>query len=316
MWQNVEYVMVAASDALTHGQLFSLDHAIPLPPSKYGYTRSHTQEKFAKKCVMKSLNAFQRLLGYCSFASAGGTLENLGGDSKKFYTDFWVSDLYKKLDAKNPDVHILTKLLVSTLWTITKARNYSGVVINYAEAYDYFAVEKMYSFGVPIYVSWPGPGPNPYRSFRQHHYLEPYFPTDEQLKTLETPPSTPTPVAQTSTIRYGVHPPAKTPKAYDHPLDYVKRRIQEIPGELARSPHRQAMLDRLASALKLVRMGSAKYFRFESTTVFDERTGGQKVCWVREELTKHYAKEDFQSAESRNLWYAFCPFSFSLPNGI
>jgi len=310
LWQNVESVMLATAKALGSGQLVSLEHQIPLPPSQYGYMRTYGQSKPAKVSLMKSLNAFQRLLAYCSYSLAGASsLDPVGEDCAQFYSDRWLSDLYNKLDLKEPDVHILAKLLLSTLWQIRTTRNFTGVVVNHAEEYDYLAVKRMLGHNVPVYVSWPDSSTNPYESFHQHHHLKRFRPTPEQFRALE-PPTTPqpvmvpAPVAETPTIRHDVPPTNKHPETYGHPLEYVEMRLRLIETELQQSPNKQSLLSRLESARRFTSLGSAKYYRFECVSVIDVQTGQEKNRWTRVCLSKHDALEDFQFVKNRHLWYA------------
>lgn len=67
LWRNVEYVIWTSALALQNGLCFPLEQQVPFPPSKYGYAQRHSQERFARKCALKSLHAFQRLLAYCSY---------------------------------------------------------------------------------------------------------------------------------------------------------------------------------------------------------------------------------------------------------
>ena len=306
MWRNVEYIMVKVAEAAGSGQHVSLEHKLPHPPSEYGYTQTHAQLKFAKKCAIKSLNAFQRLFSYCSYAIAGALSLDPLGDHGRFYSDRVISGIYGKLDQKEPDLHVLAKLLLSSLWEKRRDRNFAGVVVNHAETYDYVAMRNMLSHGVPVYVSWPGPGLDPYAAFRQHHYLDGFRPTPEHFKRLEKPPTPKQAAASTPieapAIRYGVPPAVRDPQTYDHPLDYIKLRLQKVEAEMKASTNRHVMQDRLKSALRLTNVGSAKYFRFEPTTVVDKVTGREKECWVRIQLTKADAMLEFQTVENKHLW--------------
>ena len=304
LWQNVEFVMSTVSKAVSSGQLISLEHREPEPPSSFGYTRGHTQLKFAQKCALKSLNAFQRLLGYCAYSIAGSNSLQPLGSYAGFYSDRGISDLYKKLDTDNPDIHILTKLLLSTLWRMRSSGNHTGVVVTYGEDYDYHAVNRMLANSVPVYVSWPGPNVNPYAQFHQHHNLKDFLPKPELFEALERPPSPqPEAVFTLPAIRYGVPPAPKDKRTYDHPADYVRKRLLEIPEELERSPDKQRMVNRLASAARLSSLGSATFFQFECTIVTDRQTGREKKCWTRASLTKSEAKDMFEATEGCNVWY-------------
>jgi len=114
--------------------------------------------------------------------------------------------------------------------------------------------------------------------------------------------------------RYEIPITAKHTPTYDHPLDYIKLRLQNIPAELDQFPDRQAMLDRVKSASEFPGLGFAEYFRFQTITVIDEQTGLEKIRWARIQLTGRDALQDFESVDDRNLWYApFISLSFSFP---
>lgn len=296
LWQNIEYTLLAVSAALSPGQLTSLNYHEPEPPSAFGYARSHSQLKFAKKCVIKSLNAFQRLLGYCSYIAAES--EPFETNRAQFYSDAWVSDLYHKLEPRRQqELHITTKRLLYTLWDVRKSRNFTGVVVGYDKEYDYPAVRRMEAYGVPVYVAWPNPESNPYIPFYQHHLLAHFLPPAELFRDLEAVPA-----ARTSVVRYGIPPAPKDSATYDHPMDYVRLRFEKIPAELENHPHKQSMMDRLASARKSASLGSAQFYEFDQVTVPNKQTGQQRERWTRALLTKHQAKEWFEYAEGRHLW--------------
>lgn len=306
-WQNVEYVMDVVAKLLGSRQLVSLDHRIPHPPSRYGYTRVHTQERFARKSAIKSLNAFHRLLAYCSYCMSGVVWRESVAESRGFYAGYSDADLYKGLDEAESNLHILAKNLLSSLRDIANSRNFTGIVVNYAEDYDYRAVEHMISCGVPVYVSWPSPNSNAYARVYQRQVIKDFRPTPEQFAAWESriphPEAPLVPTLNTPTTHCGFLPTTEPLETYAHPLDYVKLRLQNIPAELDGSPNKQAMVDRLRSASRLVRLGSAKYFQFEAVTIIDADTGLEKTRWVREELTRHYARIGFECAYDNHLWY-------------
>jgi hypothetical protein len=304
MWQNVEFVMLTVAKALGSRSLTPLEQQDPHPPSEYGYTRSHSQEKFARKSATKSLNAFQRLLGFCAYVAAESPSWKPIGDYRRFYSDIWVSELYDRLDPKSPDLHILAKLLLSSLWKMRG--NHTGVVVGYNEGYDYPAVSRMVEYNVPVYVAWPSRGVDPYLRFPQNKYLDEFRPKVEHFEDLEIPrsPEPATAPLPMTPAAYHNPPPTLTNRVtYDNPLDYVTRRLALIPAELDSSPRRQAMLDRLASALKHNNIGTARFYEFECVVVTDRQTGRAKVGWVRNQLGKKLGKEIFEDVDNRHLWH-------------
>jgi len=314
IWQNIEFVMVTVANAFSSGQQVTLGQRVPEPPSQYGYERTHTQEKFARKCAIKSLNAFQRYLGYCAYAAAGAHSHAPLGDFARFYNDEWVSGIYKQFDLKDPDVHILAKFLLASLWKMRTSGNHTGVVVSFQEEYSYPTVQMMQGSKVPVYVAWPGPGVNPYVQFHQHHCLNDYIPGPELFQALENP-HTPQPTAAAQHTQYGPPPAAHDSRTYDHPLDYVKMRLQHIPAQFDALPEnsKRSAMDRLRSALKHSSSGGATFFRFESLTVIDNQTGQEKQCWFRDRLTLHEVREYFEDPEPSHLWHVhFVYFRFSL----
>lgn len=316
MWQNVEFIMIEVSKALFSRQLVPLEQQQPAYPSEFGYARGHVLPEYATRCARRSLNAFQRLLGYCAYAMAGA-LPGALGDHSGSYADILVSDLYKKLERSGQEASVLAKLLFTSLWRMRASRNHVGVVVNYGEAYDYVAVGRMFDRKVPVYVAWPSPGVNPYvaQKFPQHHNLNDFIPTAEHFEALERLSTSDTvigfsPAANAATIRYGVPPaPTRSLTYYNHPMDYVALRLETMQQELDSSSQKQRMLDRLRSALKLENIGSAKFFRFDAVEVTDERTGQRVERWVRTVLSKADATNEFEAAEGRELWYV--PFASS-----
>jgi hypothetical protein len=140
LWMNIEHVMTTTCEVLQAGRIYSLEHFTPQPPSEYGYVQRHSQHKFAKKSMIKSRNAFQRLLAYCSFAAAAH--RNTGPVSNHLpssHSDA-ISTVYQKIGSNLPNVHILIKNLFLTIDEMRQSGNFTGVVINYAEKYHYPAV--------------------------------------------------------------------------------------------------------------------------------------------------------------------------------
>jgi hypothetical protein len=307
LWANVEFVMLKTIEILQHNKLRSLVHQKPPSPSTYGYMKGHAQAIFAKKVVRKSLNAFQRLLGYCSYSMAGAS-SNCD------------SDIYNRFDMNGVEVHILAKTLLATLSEIKAAANFTGIVVDYTEAYDYPAVTRMLNHGVPVYVRWPGNGRlDVYSAYHQHHNLHEFRPDPKVLDELRNP----TPISKPLAIapRPAIHSQrigAKTSKTYNHPMEYLRQRLEEIPTEFCHlTPEKQKSAeDRLRSAREFRNMGGAKYYKFESYTIVDEETGKEKECYIRELLSKAEAKSDFEDTDNRQLWYVpLILFSPSLLNG-
>lgn len=282
-WRNVEYVMLASIQALQAGCNLSLEHQEPLPPSAYGYTRGHSSEKFAKRSAMKSLNAFQRLLAYCSYtlASHHWRGDRLANPSYNFGSTFSV--VYRDLQGS---AHILAKRLLQTLWEIHSSSNFTGIVVRW-ERYDFPAVAAMFLHHVPVYVTWTADKKNPYSHLFQFYYIKPWLPHEVMLDTLKQNPP---------------HLPEQRSEIYNHPMDYVTQRLLKIPAQFDQSAKKRSMRNRLRSALSYKSIGRAKYFKFEQVTYTNEQ-GQPKEGWTRKQLTSHYAIEDFQNVANSELWY-------------
>ena len=310
LWQNIEFVMHKVAGAAGHRQAVSLNHLEPASPSAFGYAKSHRMEKFARRCALKSLNAFQRLLGYCSYCMAGIISYSTLGDHGKFFTDGDLAHrFYGKFSGLSSDVYILARSLLATLRQMKDEGNHAGVVVTYRNGlYDCTAVTNMLYHNVPVYVEWPEVIGDPYRGYSQPRELDKFRPSPEAMEALRNPPM-PEPAAApiilpTAPATRGLFlPAAETQEAFDHPMDYVKLRLQNIPGEISRSARPQSMKDRLASALKHQNLGSAGFFEFNRITVVDQATGQERVRWVREKLTKADAMNFFEGVDSCRLWH-------------
>jgi hypothetical protein len=82
------------------------------------------------------------------------------------------SDIYNWFDVNGVEVYILAKTLLAMMSEIKAAANFTGIIMDYTEAYDYPAVMRMLNCGVPVYVHWPGDGRlGVYSTYHQHHNL-------------------------------------------------------------------------------------------------------------------------------------------------
>ena len=313
LWEIVEGVMVATRDILQRGALLSLSHVTPRPPSDYGYKRTHAKERFARTSVTKSLNAFQRLLGYCCFAYAScrniaATRESLTSPGLPEKT---VSEVYSSGGWEVPGLDIVMKNLLSTLEEVQRTKNFAGIVLKYTEQYSFPSLSVMANHGVPIYVSWPGDGPNPYLGYHQHHHVKAWVPTGQLFRELENtsdpietaiPPTTYDPGPATIP-----RPVSSSTTTYAHPMDYVNLRRRAIRSLLestsCSASQRQSILDREKSAQRVTDRGrKSGYYIFESCTVVDERTQRKRVVWTHRAVSRHQAVTDFEYADPRHLW--------------
>jgi hypothetical protein len=303
-WSNVECVMVNVAKVLAGGRLESLDSTVPCSPSQFGYQDTHSKPEHARLSARKSLNAFQRLLGYCAYSMAAAPYSPVHNPRNP--TGPHTSKLMSFLERSARDFQTLAKLLLSTLSRMGTFGNYAGVVVHSNKPYNYVAVKIMAARNVPVYVAWPTSGENPYTRFHQHHHLEEFLPKPEQLRALVEPPN---PVDNAPAIHRSLLEDQKPSETWDHPMDYVKQRTQELPQQLERDPQRQQKLDRLTASLTARGVGRAGFFRFDRT-----ETGETKACWSRTLLKKAEAVSYFNDARKHELWYVpsvIFPFSFS-----
>lgn len=329
LWHAVETVMINTAAVLQEGSLHPLEQVAPLPPREYGYARAHTQEKFARKSITKSLNAFQRLLGYCSYSLANST--NVHRVKQDLYSERWsMAGVYRSLGFAVESIHILVKNLFFTMEEMKRNGNFAGIVVDYTVGYDCSMLGTMLTGGVPVYLSWPGAGPNPYldqRKFPRNHIIKSLFPKNEVLQELEdipkpmktlpcnftdttalatsipTVPDTTIPtIVDASPHSTGYRSNSRMGKLYNHPLDYVHLRLPLVRSELESSADRQRMKDRAKSAKSFSSLGTAKYYVFDSHDVVDQHIGKEGVLWSRTLLTRHDALGHFEDANPRHLW--------------
>lgn len=313
LWEIVERVMVTACGAFQKNALLSLGHVTPQPPSEYGYKRTHAKEKFVRTSATKSLNAFQRLLGYCSFSYAScrnhvAIRESLESLDLPHDT---ISSIYHDVGSDTPGLDIVMKNLLSTLGEVQRTRNFAGIALNYAEQYSFPSLDTMAKHGVPTYVSWPGNGPNPYLKYHQHHYVRPWVPTDLLLQKLELENAsdpTRTTILSTHSVPRPVitlPPVPSATVAYAHPMDYVDLRRRAIRSllESCSASQRQTILDRERSAQRLTDRGkNTRYYIFWSHVIVDEQTRRERVVWTRNAINRHQATAEFECADPRHLW--------------
>jgi hypothetical protein len=317
LWRNVEYIMTKTADILESSQLMGLEVTKPYPPSQYGYTQTHLKRDFAKRSLVKSLNAFQRYFGYCSFLMAGSHSLTNTLKTHLYSGDLTVvAKIYQIFDSAASEAVVLAKNLLLSLWEAHKTRNFTGVVLRYWEEYDLGALYKMKEHGVPVYVSWPAPlrdypfcngtrintwwKPNP----KEIEALEALSEADPGWKAPLDPPNTSEATSSVAVAVAGRVVPRSLGGVgvYDGPMEYISQRAKAFDEELKSNPERQAVLDRLKSSQTFTHLGKAAYYTFEDFFVTDERTGEQRRLWRRIKLTRHDALSHFQGVDSRHLW--------------
>ena len=195
LWCSVEFVMLKTIMAIGSRQLVSLDHVVPHWPEVFGYKRLHSAEKFAHRAKTASLNAFQRMLAYCSYMIANTTILRVSPDQEKFQlllsNPGQMDHLFKVIgsDAPDTDIHVIVKFLWATLSEIHRTSNFIGVVVHYQKPYDYPSVRAMKRHGVPVYVCWDSTLKlETYSKYNQHHMLQDWAPNSNDFRALQQPP--------------------------------------------------------------------------------------------------------------------------------
>lgn len=324
-WSSVEFVILRAINILGQGQLSALEHVEPHWPSSFGYKRIHTSEKNAVTAKTASLNAFQRMLAYCSYSSAYANVKQ-GGASlhhEIFFTNpRKVEDIFEKFgeDEVGSNVHVLLKFLLATLGEIYRTKNFVGIVVSYHREFHYPALYPMSSYGVPIYVRWHETMKlQSYDRYHQHHMLSDWVPSLEDFKILEAPlpaidshpPSTSDDSPSSAPMQ---HPPpiqypttAKSNVLFADPMDYIKQRKAAIQKKFESSEATQSMKDRQKSAMKFGYRShkGPPVYEFEPVDHVDPKTGEKSTLWKRECLTKHDAQRTYDAASAAQLWYVY-----------
>lgn len=318
LWSSVEFVMLKTIAAVGSGQLLRLDHITPDWPEAFGYKRLHAMEKFALRAKTASLNAFQRMLAYCSFMVANTTAlepNTLPKDFRSLLSDPERMDrLFRGISADAPgtDVHVLVKFLWGTLSEIHRASNFAGIFLHPHEPYDYPCVRAMRRHGVPVYVWWDkGLKSRTYSRHHQHHILNDWAPSQDDFRALEQRPPSITDQPQTAApTNYGPHPANKSTKRFHDPMDYVRQRESHIELKLAGSDEAEAMRSRQRSAMKF---GTRSYrgahvYELERKEEVDQNTGEKIVYWERSRLERAVAATAYELASRSQLWCAFFLF--------
>jgi len=312
LWSSVEFVMLKTIAAVGSRQLVRLDHVTPHWPEVFGYKRLHATEKFALRAKTASLNAFQRMLAYCSYAVANTTTiepsSALWGSRPLLSNPEKVDGLFKLIcaDAPGTDVHVLVKFLWGTLSEIQRTSNFVGIVVHPHKPYDYPCVRAMARHGVPVYVWWDDAlGSTTYSKHHQHHILNDWLPSLNDLGALEQPPHSVAGQVQTPTpTRYGPPHAIKSTQRFLDPMDYVRQRQPRIRLKLTTSHKAQSMMSREKSAMKFGTRShrGADVYELERKEETDQRTGEKVVYWERTRLERAAAQTTYDCASRSQLW--------------
>ena len=327
-WSSVEFVLQKTISIVGGGQLSDLEHVVPHWPSFFAYDRLHSLEAFARKSKMASLNAFQRMLAYCSYATSYACAKGQAGsqDHDQYFSNpSMAEDLFKRFgeNAAGSNIQILLKFLWATLGEIHRSRNFVGIAVSYHRQFYYPAVRIMASYGVPVYVRWHESSKlQSYVNFDQHYMLKDWVPSLDDFKILQPlPPAAnsypPLPSENLPTTDSASHPlPAQRPGStkpknlFTDPMEYINQRKASIQKMFENSEATQQMKDRQKAAARFgyrSRKG-AFVFEFQRVDVVDPNTGNKSVAWERKKLTRYEGQLTYNAAFSTQLWYDPIPF--------
>jgi hypothetical protein len=323
LWASVEFVLLKTIQILGAGRLTSLEHVTPHWPESFGYKRLHSTEKFASKAKIASLNAFQRMLAYCSYTISEASIPKLLAVPYEYRTflnnPHWIEYLFREVaqDVPNSDVHVLLKFLFATIGELRQTNNSIGIVVSYHKEYHYPSVLAMSRSGIPIYVRWHETLKlNSYSTYHQHHMLKEWAPNLDDFKLLERPPLDQLAVSDVDGLQASEPsvppPPPNSSHTFLDPMDYVRRRTADITTKLAESDRAQSMKDRQTSAMKF---GTRSYrgadvYELERTERTDSHTGQKIVYWERRRLNRDDAYRTYDLASPSQLWYVLLLFSY------
>jgi len=321
LWTSVEFVMLKVIQAVSFGQVVSIYHVTPDCPEVFGYKRLHTSEKFATKAKTASLNAFQRMLAYCSYTVAATTTREASSGSEGFQPpSLWnpeqMDHLFKRISADAPgtDVHVLVKFLWGTLHEIHRTSNFTGVLVHPHKHYDYPCLRTMRRHGVPVYIWWDNTlGSRTYSAHNQHHILNDWAPDFRALEhsaaSIAGQSQTPAP------SHYGHLRPIKSTQRFSDPMDYVQQRIRRIEDTLTTPDKAQSMKSRQESAMKFgihSQRWGADVYQLERKEEIDQNTGKTVIYWERRRLDKADAGTTYDNASRKNLWCGLFLFLLAL----
>jgi hypothetical protein len=325
LWSSVEFVMLKTIRILGARQLTSLEHVTPHWPEAFGYKRLHSTEKFASKAKVASLNAFQRMLAYCSYTISEASLPTVLAVPHQYRTFLnnpdLVDELFKKFgeDSPNSDVHVLLKFLFATIGELHKTCNFVGIVVSYHREYHYPSVLAMSRYGLPVYVRWHEDAKlQSYSTYHQHHMLKDWTPTPDDFKILQHPPRHQLPSSdvvhlQTPNPVGPPHPRPKPSHIFLDPLDYVRQRSAVIEAKLTDPNIAQSMTDRQRSAMRFgVRSyRGADVYELERSELKNPETGEETICWERRRLDRIDAQRAYDMASPTQLWCSLLLFPSS-----
>ena len=250
----------------------------PACPSIHGYASSYPEESrdHAVSVVRNSLQAFQEILGFCSYAiSRTPSLSSIPTDYTIFFTNpEGASDVFERLD-RDPDVVYigdLFKLLWASLGAVHRSRNFTGAVVSWACLQSYEGVHAMDAYGVPVYVRWCG-----------IHRLKGY--TQSQAAAL----SPWTPSIETFSV------------LWKDPQEYVENRKREVK-KVARTSGSLESGDVLSEgSFRKPAEGEAVY-GFQRIPSFDGFCRMEEQVWARALFRREGAPEVWEGFEARHLW--------------
>ena len=183
-WYSVEFIIRTATEKI-FSSTSTAHHRPPFYPSSYGYRQTFPTKKEAKSVAKASVSAFHHALAYCSYAMASVDFPRSELES---YEDLAGAPSVLQNLITDDASRFLLKQLWSTLGEMRRMRNFSGVVVSYDRPCDCQSVQRMYRYGVPVFVRWsPGSHSQSYCEFPQSEILAKWCPPAGYFAVLASP---------------------------------------------------------------------------------------------------------------------------------
>ena len=174
-WANLEETLyyVAKSIVSDAGILFPLDSGFFPLPRTYGYAREHKNEHVARKCAIRSRDAFAPLMAMCSFGLAFFHRRTLPPDEEPL----WVKTLLSE-GRVHPDwLHLFRNSPIAD-FSLSRA----GVIYDAATCPNPHDVRAIVSAGVNVWICWG----SYFKPLKRSPIiqLQPYFPDPDQMAVI------------------------------------------------------------------------------------------------------------------------------------
>ena len=331
LWQSLDSGITKSINVIGCGMLTDLYHREPSKALSFGFTNGHKTERYLSLSLSMSKNAIIHRLAYLTY---------LISHRYKWDQDLADQEWWLTLRAKGGNTW------ADSIWDVVykqcKTRDFIGVVVQRLPTSHTGVTPSLrwlrsaLRFGVPIWVSYPGPGY--YQGLDGDFVMKAWEPTEQQvtqsralpwtstkvhsllhdtLQELDDPHPVPDPaIPSTST---SIFPPPNLPKNttwYESWKQFFDKRAE---GDKARTAaasevELQSWEDRAKHAKSNHVSGKAKVYDWESCD-----TGGfLRVLKTKHEVNREwdtYHEEALVFNPIRNTW-DHCSFMFNPPTGI